>query len=128
LKSLQQKRIPPPSFVLLDQLIAYNPKYKDKAEALAKNVHLVYIQVVNVTTLSPVVNDYVTRLYNMIPFININHFFNLLCCFKYSHILPNNKAPNLNRISTTMLKNCFFQIILQLYYQNIAIKWHICDI
>jgi len=64
-----------------------------------------------------VVNDYVAQLDAMIPPINTN-FLTSYVIFILNIIkqLPNNKVPDIDRIITAMIKNCAFNIILQLYY------------
>jgi len=65
-----------------------------------------------------VVNDYITRLDEMIPPFNFN--INFLISYLILNIvkqMPNkNKAPGQDRVTATMLKNSSFKIILQLYY------------
>jgi len=116
LKTLQRKKIPPPPFVLEDQTIIYEPL--QKAEALANNFHSVYTQAATLTSpFTPVVNDYIKCLKNMIPPINSDN--NFLTPYSILNILKhmaNNKAPGLDKVTTIMLKNSSFKIILQVYY------------
>jgi len=87
-----------------------------KAEAIAKNFYSVYQHAAKLTSpLSPVVNDYITQLDEMILPVNTNYLtpFLVLNVIKQ---MPNNKAAGQDKITFSMLKNCFFKIVLQIYY------------
>jgi len=116
LKSLQRKRNNPPPLILNNQQVVYEPK--QKAEEIAKNFHSVYTSAALLTSpLSPVVNDYINYLDqqdNMIPPINCNFLtpYTILKIIKYMV----NKAPGHGKITSIMLKNCSFKLVLQIYY------------
>jgi len=64
-----------------------------------------------------VVDDYISRLDKMIPPLNINYIFDtIILILNIIRKLSNNKAPGHDKIISTMLKNSFFKIVLQVYY------------
>jgi len=60
-----------------------------------------------------VVNDYITQLKEVISLLNTNVLIPYVILNKMKQ-LPNNKAPGRDKITTAMLKNNSFKIIL--YY------------
>jgi len=87
-----------------------------KSEAITKNFHSVYLQASLLTSpLSPVESDYNNRLDEMIPPIDTN-FLSPYLILNIVKLMANNKAPGQDRITTIMVKNSSFKIILQIYY------------
>jgi len=104
LKSISRKRNIPPPLILPNQDVIYEPE--QKAEAIAKNFHLVYSYAALLTSpFNQMVNDYITQLNqtdNMIPPLNIN-FITPYVVLNTIKTLPN-KAPGQDKITSLMLK------------------------
>lgn len=61
------------------------------------------------------VNDYINELDNMIPPVDLKYLSPRLI-FQIVKEMPNNKAPGLDRISSSMIKNSSHKIYIQIYY------------
>jgi len=108
---MKRKHIPSPPFILSDQSTIFDSKAK--AKALAKFFHSVYLQATNITSSHiAVINDCVAQLDAITPPLINTEFLTPYVVLNIVKRLPNNEAPDNDRLSTAMIKNCAFKIIL----------------